>query len=142
MMAFARSGLYGPCLLRPRAGYFSPASSRIAASVARPLSVSAYAPPSRLCAMNPRRYDRMVYYVFDLLHLDGFDTRVASLIERKRVLQSFLAQASVPGVIYSEHFDDGADLYARACGMGLEGISCPNARTHRTVLGEVSNGAR
>src|SRR5262249_40899707 len=37
-----------------RLAYFSPASSRIAASVARPLSVSAYTPVSRLCAMNPR----------------------------------------------------------------------------------------
>jgi hypothetical protein len=34
--------------------YFRSASSRIAASVARPLSVSAYAPLSRLCAMNPQ----------------------------------------------------------------------------------------
>jgi bifunctional non-homologous end joining protein LigD len=24
-----------------------------------------------------RRHDRMVYYAFDLLHLDGFDTRAA-----------------------------------------------------------------
>jgi ATP-dependent DNA ligase len=36
-----------------------------------------------------KRYDRMVYYAFDLLHLDGFDTRAAPLVERKRVLQSF-----------------------------------------------------
>ena len=70
------------------------------------------------------RHDRMVYYAFDLLHLDGFDTRAAPLIERKRVLQSFLAEAgrSVPRVIYSEHFEDGAGLYRRALGMGLEGI--------------------
>jgi bifunctional non-homologous end joining protein LigD len=69
-----------------------------------------------------RRYDRMVFYAFDLLHVDGFDTRAAPLIERKRVLQSFLTEASVPGVIYSEHFDDGADLYKRARRMGLEGV--------------------
>jgi len=71
-----------------------------------------------------RRHDRMIYYAFDLLHLDGFDTRAAPLIERKRVLQSFLAEAgrSAPRVIYSEHFEDGADLYRRALGMGLEGI--------------------
>ena len=52
----------------------------------------------------------MVYYVFDLLHLDGFDTRAAPLIDRKRVLQGFLteAQASAPRVLYSEHFEDGA----------------------------------
>jgi hypothetical protein len=34
--------------------YFLPACSRIAVSVARPLSVSVYAPLSWLCAMNPR----------------------------------------------------------------------------------------
>jgi hypothetical protein len=34
--------------------YFRPAFSRIAPSVARPLSVSVYDPLSRLCAMNPR----------------------------------------------------------------------------------------
>jgi bifunctional non-homologous end joining protein LigD len=68
------------------------------------------------------RYDRMVFYVFDLLHLDGFDTRAAPLIERKRVLQSFLTEASVPGVIYNEDFEDGADLYARARRMKLEGV--------------------
>jgi bifunctional non-homologous end joining protein LigD len=38
------------------------------------------------------------------------------------VLQSFLTEASVPGVIYSEHFEDGADLYARARRMKLEGV--------------------
>jgi bifunctional non-homologous end joining protein LigD len=70
------------------------------------------------------RHDRMVYYAFDLLHLDGFDTRAAPLIERKRVLQSFLAEAgaSASRVLYSAHFEDGADLYRRALAMGLEGI--------------------
>ena len=70
------------------------------------------------------RHDRMVYYAFDLLHLDGFDTRAAPLTERKRVLQSFLAEAaaSAPRVLYSAHFEDGADLYRRALAMGLEGI--------------------
>jgi bifunctional non-homologous end joining protein LigD len=33
---------------------------------------------------------RMVYYVFDLLFLDGFDLRDAPLVERKRVLAAFL----------------------------------------------------
>src|SRR5262249_16871117 len=61
--------------------------------------------------LKQRRYDRMVYYAFDLLHLDGFDTRAAPLIERKRVLQGFLAEAAVSGIIFSEQFDDGADLY-------------------------------
>jgi bifunctional non-homologous end joining protein LigD len=74
--------------------------------------------------LKQRRYDRMVYYAFDLLHLDGFDTRTAPLIERKRVLQSFLLEAAAtsPLILYSEHFEDGPDLYARTRAMGLEGI--------------------
>jgi bifunctional non-homologous end joining protein LigD len=64
----------------------------------------------------------MVYYAFDLLHLDGFDTRAAPLGKRKRVLQSFLGEAAASLVIYSAHFEDGADLYARACRMELEGV--------------------
>jgi hypothetical protein len=44
----------GAALVCGRAIYFSPASSRIAVSAARPLSVSAYAPLSRSCAINPR----------------------------------------------------------------------------------------
>src|SRR5262245_19694184 len=53
--------------------------------------------------LKQKRYDRMVYYVFDLLHLDGFDTRPAPLIERKRVLQSFLSEAAArsPLILYS-----------------------------------------
>jgi bifunctional non-homologous end joining protein LigD len=70
------------------------------------------------------RCDRMVYYAFDLLYFDGFDTRAAPLIERKRVLRSLLSDAHAKGhgILYSEHFEDGADLYARARGMNLEGI--------------------
>jgi bifunctional non-homologous end joining protein LigD len=71
-----------------------------------------------------RRHDRMLYYAFDLLYLDGFDPRAAPLLDRKRVLQSFLAEAAhaSPDVIYSEHFKDGADFYAQACDMQLEGV--------------------
>jgi bifunctional non-homologous end joining protein LigD len=70
------------------------------------------------------RHDRFVYYAFDLLYLDGFDLRAAPLVERKRVLASLLSEAgaAVPRILYSEHFVDGADLFARASAMGLEGI--------------------
>ena len=70
------------------------------------------------------RHDRMVYYSFDLLHLDGFVTRAAPLVERKRALQSVLSDAgtTAPHIFYSEHFEDGAELYARASEMGFEGI--------------------
>jgi bifunctional non-homologous end joining protein LigD len=67
------------------------------------------------------RDDQFVYYAFDLLHLDGFDTRPAPLLERKRVLQSLLSECQAR-IFYSEHFEDGTDLYARATEMKLEGI--------------------
>ena len=85
------------------------------------------------------RYDRMVYYAFDLMHLDGFDTRVAPLLERKRVLASLLTEAgtNAPRVLYSEHFEDGADLYARAGAMGLEEIVSKRADApYRSGRGE------
>jgi bifunctional non-homologous end joining protein LigD len=84
-----------------------------------------------------KRYDRMVYYAFDILHLDGFDTRVAPLIERKRVLQSFVSEAPSALILYSEHFEDGPDLYARASAMALEGIVSKRADApYRSGRGE------
>jgi bifunctional non-homologous end joining protein LigD len=86
-----------------------------------------------------KHYDRMVYYAFDLLHLDGFDTRAAPLVERKRVRQLFLSEAAAasPLILYNEHFEDGSDLYARASAMGLEGIVSKRADApYRSGRGE------
>jgi hypothetical protein len=48
--------------------------------------------------------------------------RVARLAERKRVLAELLADTSEP-ILYAEHLEgDGAEIYERACIMGLEGI--------------------
>jgi bifunctional non-homologous end joining protein LigD len=89
--------------------------------------------------LKQKRYDRMVYYAFDLLYLDGFDARAAPLTERKRVLQSFLSEAgaTAPGILYSEDFEDGPDLYKRATAMGLEGIISKRADApYRSGRGE------
>jgi bifunctional non-homologous end joining protein LigD len=61
----------------------------------------------------------MLYYAFDLMHLDGHDTRAASLADRKRALKAVLTETGpkAPRVLYSEHFEDGADLYGRVSGM-------------------------
>jgi bifunctional non-homologous end joining protein LigD len=70
------------------------------------------------------RYDRMVYYAFDILYLDGFDLRAAPLVERKRVLAGLLTEAGDIGPLHlSDHFDeDGAMIFRKSCEMGLEGI--------------------
>jgi bifunctional non-homologous end joining protein LigD len=68
------------------------------------------------------RRDRLLYYAFDLLYLDGFDLRGAPLAERKRLLAELLADAS-ERILYAEHLDgDGPEIQERACAMGLEGI--------------------
>jgi bifunctional non-homologous end joining protein LigD len=70
------------------------------------------------------RADRMVYYVFDLLHLDGFDLRGSPLSERKRLLAGLVAQSpSAFALRFNDHLDQaGDDILSQACRLGLEGI--------------------
>jgi bifunctional non-homologous end joining protein LigD len=70
------------------------------------------------------RHDRLVYYVFDLLHLDGQDLTPAPLIERKRALAALLADLPDNGVVrLSEHFEEGGPaMLKHAEEFHLEGI--------------------
>jgi bifunctional non-homologous end joining protein LigD len=70
------------------------------------------------------RQDRMAYYVFDLLHLDGQDLTTAPLIERKRVLAGLLQELPRNSVVkLSDHFEeDGATMLKHARDLHLEGI--------------------
>lgn len=68
------------------------------------------------------RTDRMVYFVFDLLHLDGADWTGRPLRERKTALKDLVAGMRGP-IRYSEHLDDpGRVVLEKACKMTLEGI--------------------
>lgn len=68
------------------------------------------------------RSDRLVLYLFDLLHVDGRDLRPAPLVERKAALEARLRGAP-PVLRYSEHFDEDGDLVLRhACRLSLEGV--------------------
>jgi bifunctional non-homologous end joining protein LigD len=68
----------------------------------------------------------LVYYVFDLLYVDGTDLRRVALEERKNLLAVLLPAAAQRGTIrYSEHFvGDGPQFFKQASEMGLEGIIC------------------
>ncbi|MEA3024782.1 MAG: bifunctional non-ous end joining protein LigD [Alphaproteobacteria bacterium] len=70
------------------------------------------------------RHDRMAYYVFDLLHLDGLDLTGSPLIERKRALATLLAELPKRSIVkLSEHFEeDGSTMLKHACNLHLEGI--------------------
>lgn len=69
-----------------------------------------------------REPHRLVYFVFDLLHLDGEDLRSKPLEERRAKLR-WLVQ-HLPGHIkMSDEFDgDGAKFFELADHLGLEGI--------------------
>ena len=67
-----------------------------------------------------RRDIPVLYYVFDLLYLDGYDLRRVSLEQRKKVL-SEITNATGP-LRYSDHFAQGKALFDVARQKGLEGI--------------------
>jgi bifunctional non-homologous end joining protein LigD len=62
----------------------------------------------------------LLYYVFDLLHLDGHDLTGLPLMRRKEILERLLP---IGRVRYSEYISgDGLAFYEAARGQGLEGI--------------------
>jgi bifunctional non-homologous end joining protein LigD len=77
----------------------------------------------------------VVYYLFDLLYLDGHDLREVALIERKNLLKHILRGDS--RVRYSDHvLEKGKELFEVATARHLEGIvakkissSYPSGRT-------------
>lgn len=63
----------------------------------------------------------IVYYVFDLLYLDGYDLRAVPLIERKALLKEILQTDS--RIRYSDHvLEKGKELFEVAVEKHLEGI--------------------
>ncbi|PBB95977.1 DNA ligase D [Mesorhizobium sp. WSM3862] len=65
---------------------------------------------------------RLIFYAFDLLHLDGRDLRQQPLVERKAALETLLKH-SAPTLTYAEHLEvSGREMFDHACRMGLEGI--------------------
>ncbi|HEY5795232.1 MAG TPA: DNA ligase D [Bosea sp. (in: a-proteobacteria)] len=68
--------------------------------------------------------DHLVFFAFDLLHLDGEDLRGDPLMARKERLEDLLRAAGDEGPLrYSEHFvEPGQTMLRHACRMGLEGV--------------------
>lgn len=66
----------------------------------------------------------LVFFGFDLLHLDGQDLRADPLLARKGRLEDLFRGADETGPLrYSEHFiEPGQTMLRHACRMGLEGV--------------------
>jgi bifunctional non-homologous end joining protein LigD len=67
--------------------------------------------------------ESFVYYVFDLLHLDGTDLRSEPLTERKAALKQLVENANDSVIRYSDHFAiPGSEMMQHARKLGLEGV--------------------
>jgi ATP-dependent DNA ligase len=72
-------------------------------------------------ASDGERDVRLVYYAFDLLHLDGWDTSSLPLIERKALLEPLVA--NTPGVQFNGHETGDGELIRKHAGqLGFEGV--------------------
>jgi ATP-dependent DNA ligase len=72
-------------------------------------------------ATDGERQVRLVYFAFDLLHLDGWDVSDLQLIERKTVLEPLLA--GKPGLQFNGHETGDGELILRHAGkLGFEGV--------------------
>jgi len=74
--------------------------------------------------LSARRADRFIYYVFDLMRLDGEDLRREPLVERKQALAELLGkQPENSALRFSDHFHEpGKVMLQHVCRMGLEGV--------------------
>ena len=75
-----------------------------------------------------RRELRVVYYIFDLIYLDGYDLRRVALEQRKQVLAEIVTASDL--VRYSDHFPQGMALFEVAQKKGLEGILAKKRASH------------
>ena len=63
----------------------------------------------------------VVYYAFDLLHLDGQDVSRLPLVERKALLEPLIADK--PGLQFNSHETGDGELILRHAGkLGFEGV--------------------
>jgi len=79
-------------------------------------------------ALSDGRTGDLVFYVFDILHLDGWDLTACRQDDRKLVLHGLIGAEPPPRIRYSEHLEGVPDrIREQACGMRLEGIICKDA---------------
>jgi len=82
--------------------------------------------PALQAALSKRPRRTLVYYLFDLLHLNGRDLRPCTLRDRKQRLKGLDTWHGM--LRYSDHHEgDAARMCQAACEMKLEGIICKKA---------------
>jgi bifunctional non-homologous end joining protein LigD len=86
----------------------------------------------------------LVYYVFDLLSLDGTDWRWRPLIERKKRLSRLVDSLRSPCLMYVDHFEDkGRSMFGWVLGMNMEGMVAKDRNSrYRKVRVKMGIGRR
>ncbi len=84
--------------------------------------------PALQAALSAGRDETLSFYLFDLLHLDGWDLRRCCLLDRKRLLASLSDWGGM--LRYSDHqTGDANGLWRESCRLGLEGVICKQANS-------------
>ncbi|HYP57224.1 MAG TPA: DNA ligase D [Beijerinckia sp.] len=80
-------------------------------------------------ALKSNRQERIVFYLFDLLYLNGHDLKPLALTLRKKILEQVLNAAPTPSPLrYSAHFEtSGKELLQHLCRLGAEGLVSKHA---------------
>ncbi len=80
-------------------------------------------------ALSEEKTANLVFFAFDLLHLDGENLQREPLLARKERLEELLQAAGPETPLrYSEHFiEPGQTMLRHACRMGLEGVISKHA---------------
>jgi bifunctional non-homologous end joining protein LigD len=78
--------------------------------------------PALQADLSKGRTDRFAFYVFDLLHLNGYNLQDARLVSRKKLLEGLIRDCR-GAIRYSGHFEESGQLVLRhACRLSLEGV--------------------
>jgi bifunctional non-homologous end joining protein LigD len=80
--------------------------------------------PELQAAFQNGKHRDMVYFAFDLLHLNGRNLRGLPLLQRKQILEGLVSRADSNGVLrFCEHIQAKGDLvFSKASQLGAEGI--------------------
>lgn len=86
--------------------------------------------PAFHAALRAGASERLAFFAFDLLHLDGYDLRPCPLEVRKKLLKELIASAAAPRTVFVDHFEgDGATLFDAVVAVGAEGIVSKRRRS-------------
>ncbi|MDQ6916990.1 MAG: DNA ligase D [Pseudomonadota bacterium] len=80
-------------------------------------------------ALSDASGERLNYFVFDVLYLDGYDLQGVPLLERKRLLRTLIPEKA-PSVHFSVDIaGSGEEFFKQACALGLEGAVSKRANS-------------